>query len=430
MSAMKQKLLEIIEHRHFVAACVLAGLALRLLWIAFVHPPQVSDFKWYYDRALSIAAGNGYSVDGVPTAYWPVGYAGFLGLILHIFGPLAIAGQIANVFLSIATILLSYRVSRQIFDSEVAARTTIFILCFHPNQVAFNSLLCTEVWFTFLLMLGAFLFISARGRAGLVTLSGISWGLAALTKPQFIFLPAIFMLVFYINKKVLLKSAAIVYVMIFLCLLPWMMRNNRVFGKPLLANNGGIVLMQGNNPYATGTFVWNEQIRALLGLALSDGDLGHGADEVARDEKARSVAKDYILHNPLRTVALWPKKFTYLYRSDIDGFFYSMGMMQVPERSFQLLYVGLRVFAQLYYFVIFLLALISMKIIFTTRRWQYKMGLFVTLYFTAIAIAFFALARYHYPSMPWIAMYAGVGAALILGAWPRTNELSGAVRSS
>jgi 4-amino-4-deoxy-L-arabinose transferase-like glycosyltransferase len=416
MASIKQKLLEIIQLRHFVLVCVLAGVVIRVVWIGLVHPPQVVDFKWYYERAVSIASGDGYAVNRFPTAYWPVGYAGFLGALFYVFGTSALVGQLANVILSAATILLVYRLTQQIFQSETAARITVFILCFYPNQIAYNSLLCTEIWFSCLLILGALLLICARGRLWLLALCGLAWGLATLTKPQFIFLPAIFLLVFYANKRLLLKSAMVVYATILICVAPWLLRNERVFGKPLISTNGGIVLMQGNNPYATGTYVWNDKIEALLG-DLRNGDLGGGADEVARDARARAIGEDYIRHHVERTVLLWPKKLMYGYRSDVDGFYYSMGMIQAPTNALKFLYVGLKAFAELYYLAVLALAAISLKLVLGSHTRPFAMGLFVTLYFTAICIVFYGLARYHFPTMPWIAMYAGIGGSHLLGAW-------------
>jgi 4-amino-4-deoxy-L-arabinose transferase-like glycosyltransferase len=428
MAAIKQRLLEVIQHRHFVLVCVLAGIAARVLWVGLVHPAQVLDFKWYYDRAASIANGDGYAVNRFPTAYWPVGYPGFLGVLFYVFGASVFAGQIANIVLSAATILLVYRLGQQIFHSETAARITVFILCFYPNQIAYNSLLCTEIWFTFLLILGAVLFVAAHGRVGLLVLSGLCWGLATLTKPQFVFLPAIFLLVFHINKKILVKSAVVIYLMIFVSIAPWLVRNQRVMGKPVLSTNGGIVLMQGNNPFATGTYVWNDQIESLL-WDQRQGDLGGGANEVARDERARTIGEEYIKRHVKRTLLLWPKKLMYAYRSDVDGFYYSLGMIQAPTNALKFLLVGLRVFAELYYFAILALAAISLKVILGAGTRQFTMGLFVTLYFTGICLVFYGIARYHFPNMPWIAMYAGVGGSLVLGAWRKPSSITSGTHS-
>ena len=81
------KITRLVEHRYFVPVCVILSGLVRLLWIGLVHADQVYDWIWYYQRGVSIASGHGYYVDGIPTAYWPVGYPGFLGGALLSRGP-------------------------------------------------------------------------------------------------------------------------------------------------------------------------------------------------------------------------------------------------------------------------------------------------------------------------------------------------------
>jgi 4-amino-4-deoxy-L-arabinose transferase-like glycosyltransferase len=99
---------------------------------------QVSDFVWYYERAVDVANGRGYAVDGIPTAYWPVGYPGFLSLIFRTFGPSVFIAKLANVLLYSGIVILSYQISRRIFHSETAARITVLLLSFSPNHIAFH----------------------------------------------------------------------------------------------------------------------------------------------------------------------------------------------------------------------------------------------------------------------------------------------------
>ena len=65
-----------LDHRCFVPACLLLFGALRLALILGAPVAPESDAAWYYHRA----AGEGYQHDGTPTAYWPVGYPGVLGV--------------------------------------------------------------------------------------------------------------------------------------------------------------------------------------------------------------------------------------------------------------------------------------------------------------------------------------------------------------
>ena len=414
MGLLRQRLIEAIRHRRFVLGCVLVGVVLRLIWVGFVHPAQVSDYLWYYGRAASIASGHGYAVNNLPTAYWPPGSPGFLGILFRVCGTSPFVAQFANVLLSGASIFLGYILCLQLFQSETAARITALLMALHPNQVAYNSLLCSEIWFTFLFLAGAVALMAAHRRFRLIGLCGLCWGLATLTKPQFIFIPAIFLLVVFAWKKEMLKSGVIIYAAIALCLIPWFVRNQQVMGKFIFSTNGGFDLFQGNNPYSTGTYLWRPEMEAMMGDLQKAADAPLEYDEVRRDKRAWELGERYMRTHPLRTVALWPKKLMYLYRSDVDGFFYSMGMMNVSSHVMRALYIALRAFAELFYILTLALAALSIRSLLREARRETLVGLVFVLYFSAIASVFFGLARYHFPLMPWIAMYAAVGVEVLL----------------
>jgi hypothetical protein len=63
-----------IEHPHFIFCCFTLFLLTRLGLVLLVPVTMHSDAGWYYARSISIASGQGYSENGFPTAYWPVGY--------------------------------------------------------------------------------------------------------------------------------------------------------------------------------------------------------------------------------------------------------------------------------------------------------------------------------------------------------------------
>jgi len=131
----------VLNSRRFVPLCVTAALILRLAWVVAVRPEPRHDCAWYYETAVSISSGNGYSIDGRPTAYHPVGYPAFLALLFRLFGCSVTVGALANVALSTGILLISYRCVRILFSSELTARLTLAILAFHPNHIAYNSLL-------------------------------------------------------------------------------------------------------------------------------------------------------------------------------------------------------------------------------------------------------------------------------------------------
>ncbi|HET9131207.1 MAG TPA: glycosyltransferase family 39 protein, partial [Terriglobia bacterium] len=283
---MRESLKKILDHPKFVPGCLVMGILIRLLWIYFVNAEQVADFGVYLQRAISIASGQGYSANGIPTAYAPVGYPGFLGGLFYLFGRSVFLGKFVNVLFSGGILLLTYFVSRKIFKSERAARAALFILALHPNQIAYNGLLSAEIPFAFLILLGAAFFLSAQQRTSFLFLAGISWGLAAVTKSQAIMIPPMFIVLTYSGFRSTLKSTAIIGITGALIMAPWIFRNYVVMGVATVDTHGGIVLMQGNNPYATGRGYWDSNVKNLLGdLAADENGLFDGR-EVARNARA------------------------------------------------------------------------------------------------------------------------------------------------
>ena len=396
-----QVLRNVFYSRYFLPICLILSIIVRVTWICSFDVTPVSDFAWYYQRGLDIAAGKGYSVNGVPTAYWPVGYPGFLGTLFFTFGNSLLLAKLANVLFYLAIMSLAYSFSKQIFHSEEAARITFLILAFYPNHVVYGSLLASETFFTFLFLFGAFLFVSARDRINWLFISGISWGLATLTKPQAIFVPIAFLLVFFTDIKHLLKSSTMVYLALLLTLLPWLNRNSLIMGKPVLSTNGGINLIIGNNPYSKGAYIWNRELIS----SLEDKKT-----EVDRDAKAKQLAIDYVIENPVKSISLWPKKLIHLYRFDREGIYWCLvGMSRPPAK---LIVFAIKVVSQLFYLFIVALSLISLPTIIRNGR-RYWIGLILIMYFSLIYMVFFGDARFHFPLIPWIAIYSGVGGVVL-----------------
>lgn len=399
------RLRKYLQSRYFIPVCLTSSFIIRLLWISLFKIAPTSDFGWYLQRGLSIAAGTGFTADGAPTAFWPVGYPGFLSIIFSIFGGSLFWPKLANIFLYLAIILLIYFFSKRIFQNEEAARITVLILAFYPNHIAYSSLLASEILFTLLIVLGALLFIASQKHPWLLIVVGLCLGIATLVKPQAILVPILFIAIYYKNIKMLLKSGAIIYLMLLLTIAPWMVRNYMLFGEPVLTTNGGRNLLIGNSPYSDGSYIWTQEMKSLL---------ADSKDEMDSDIIARKFAIDYMVHNPLKIMMLWPRKIFYLYAIDFDGIFYNQpGWVYSSMIKGNWGYTTLKIIAQLYYMLTMILFLFSIRFIFSADNHSW-IGLLIIIYFTLIAIAFFGTPRFHFPAIPWIAVYSGIGGRAVL----------------
>ena len=400
----------LLRSRYFPAACLCAAFLIRVVWMLLVDPKPLSDFDWYYARAIDISLGRGLQENGVPTAYWPVGYPSFLGALFAMFGSSLLVAKIANLLLYMGVIALSYWLAGRLFRSTLTARLTLLILAFYPNHIAYTSLVASESLFTFLMLLGIALLLLPSSRLPMVILSGITFGLACLVRPQLLPVPLIAFLLIPKGERPRpfgerLLTLAGVYAILLVVLVPWTLRNYRAFGHVVLVStNAGGNLLMGNNPWADGTYTFRPEFTQIVGTG----------NEYEQDRRAKSFALDYIREHPLAILKLMPLKFWYLFRGDIEGIRWSIqGIEAKGERVPKGLMTAIEVLAEGYYLLLvaacattLLLFLLPSKGVGAARPSFPLMGLGFIGYFTLLGLIFYGGSRYHFPVMPWVAMYA------------------------
>lgn len=158
--------------------------------------------------------------------------------------------------------------------------------------------------------------------------------------------------------------------------------------------------MTGNNPSAWGDYTEND---ALVRQVPHDV-----AGQVANDRLATSLAIKWIHDNPGAFALLIPKKVWRLWAPDGESeWSYQAGFKNYEE--FWVIFRLVRGINQVYYSCLLLLSLLSLTYFARQERTPeaYEVtGYTLVIYFTAISIIFSGQSRFHFPLMPWIAMYA------------------------
>ena len=395
-----------LSNPYFVPACFTVYLFLRLALIFALPIDQYSDSLWYYARGLSIASGGGYSEGGIATAYWPPGWPGFLGLVFWLFGPSPVVGKMANLALAAMIFPIAFGLGSAIFADRLVGRLTVLMLTIYPNQIGYVPILATELFYTTLLLLAIFILVRSHSLLSLV-LSGIVFGIAALAKAQTVFIPAVLFAVWWVfaERRPRLSSwivrAALVYTAMAIVVAPWTVRNYMVFGEfVLISTNGGGTLLSGNNPSASGDYTEND---ALVKQVPNDV-----AGQVANDRLATSLALKWIRENPIDFIILIPRKIWRLWAPDGESeWSYQAGYKWYDE--YWIFFRSVRVLNQAYYALLIGLFLLS-AIYFLHRHRMMSpyavTGYTLVAYFTAISIVFSGQSRFHFPLMPWVAIYA------------------------
>ncbi|HEY3250086.1 MAG TPA: glycosyltransferase family 39 protein [Ignavibacteria bacterium] len=406
-----------------------------------VNSKPVSDSNWYFEKGLDIASGKGYSIEGTPTAYYPVGYPFFLGLIFMIFGNNLFAAKITNVLLAVGILYFSYFTSKKMFDSERVGRITLFILAIYPNHIAYSSIIATETLFLFLILFGAYLFFIAKNNYWLFMASGFIWGLMCLVKPQGFFIPILFLLALWLQEKKTfreaLKPMMIIYVIVIIALLPWAIRNYYVFNEPfIISTNDGINLVMGNNPYATGEynlddkvieFIWDSENEYATPDSLVNS-LRYTAfwtrygykDENIANKKLRKKAVDYIFSNPSKIMKLLPRKLWLNYKKGNEGIGWAISELTIEGTLKKNIISALGKIANYFYylsmaFFFFYFVRFAYKSYIEKEKLQVPLiGPLIILYFTLLALIYFGTYRFHFPTLPFIAMFSAAFAESLL----------------
>ena len=157
---------------------------------------------------------------------------------------------------------------------------------------------------------------------------GFILGLLLLTRaPGVVLVLAILIHLLYQRR---VRAALIVFAVMFVTVLPWMLRNANAVGQFALNTNQGINFYIGNHPGATGSYHFDED------EFLSGGVEGRERSEVERNVLATELARNYIRSHPLKTLALWPKKFAYFWSTDMALWAHYLPNPAAPSLAAQL----------------------------------------------------------------------------------------------
>lgn len=396
------------------------AFVVRVVWMLNVNTMPVTDFSWYFDRAVSIASGAGYSVDGKPTAYWPVGYSGFLSMFFFVVKPTITFAKLLNLVLVMVSIGLTFRLAHRLFNSNAVAIFASLLLSFHFNWIAYSGILASEPLYTALTLWGTWLLYTGPDQKGRQNWGGFAFGLATLVRPQAVLLPAI---VLWCTSRFdgdahfkLSRAMWTTYVMVALVLVPWTLRNVAVLKSPVVVStNMGDNLLIGNNPEATGGYMDPTQ----LGVNVSR------LSEVERNKNTTQAAIDHMTAHPWQTVKLWPSKIWNTFGRASDGPYWAFqktaNQLTVPGKGDdKQLFLKSKAYAANYHLFFVLAFVVSVPVLLAARRRLEgsirvpAMGFAMVAYVAGVSCVFFGNPRFAFGVLPFMAMYI---AALVIMVW-------------
>jgi hypothetical protein len=208
-------------------------------------PPCCSDqFLRYYTAAHNLIQGNGFSKDREPPyrpdSFEQPGYIGFLAVVYGITGESRKALTLIQLALELLTVLLAYKISRQLGLSGLGA-TAVGLLC--PFLAFWLMQVMTEVLATFALALAMWALVKAAADDNLKrwAVSGLACGACLLTRPDtviavgFMILAGLLCTLGRVSKRRLVYGFLTLICTLGLTLTPWTLRGYLLFGaiRPL-----------------------------------------------------------------------------------------------------------------------------------------------------------------------------------------------------
>lgn len=384
---------------HPLLVCLVAIGAIRLLDVALVPAPLISDFRHYHNLAVQIAH-QGPMLSTVPT-----GYPMMLAVVYAIFGVNPLYAQLLNCVIAILTGAMLYDVARRLWGDRAAA-LALWLFALTPSLILMTGILGSEAPYGLLLMTAIWLSVRFGSRRLLASFA-VGCALAAseyvrATTP--VLIPA-FMAIPFLTPGARWRSAsvraAILIVGFLVCQLPIVAWNLQNRGELSISTSyfGGWSLLVGTDSNNNGQYDAN--MKAVVGLTYGT---------VEFDRKAGQIAIERLEGNPMEFVGLAAQKFPRMWGAEDYGVAWTVGTSHPNDRNVSW---TLLLLSQICYVATIGLVLLGL---WRIRRLLPPAAVAIVLMVAALVVTHTFLEiqpRYHAYLVPLFCILAGPGFAAI-----------------
>ncbi|WP_053954762.1 glycosyltransferase family 39 protein [Inediibacterium massiliense] len=413
----------------YVVMIFILGVYARIWYINNVPSKPVFDFDAYQTIATNIFMHLGHTMDRIPVAFQGMGYPMILGYIYRIFGSADIMiAKKFNVLLSSLTIVLVYLILIKMTKRKFVIYTAYTITVLLPNYIAYNNVVGTEVFFTFLFSMIIFFQVYDFHPYIKYPMLGVLIGVTALTKPFFMAYPVIVACVEYFKNKNLKQTVLMfgsTFIIMTLVIAPWTYRNYKKFGRLIpISYNSGYVLYINNNDYNT-TGAWmdledvkapkevKEQVRNIL--KTKNVKVAHEIEPIIKPQGKKWILSHPITFFKLGTLRLeetffggtwdieaWTANDNEKIKKEYDTWKKQRQVNYTRDMNFKMAYQNIIVYILTSFGMIYMIIGIKPMIIALFKR-EYKLPydllipFFNTVFLTAVYFVYEGQARYNFP---------------------------------
>lgn len=393
----------------FSAALLVRIVFTLLQWHhKFLSAHFYTQDTYFYDvLAQNLAAGNGFLIDGQPSAFRTPLYPIFLAFFYSLVGRNFVLIGLIQCVIGACTCFFIYGTAKKLFDKRTAVASALFF-ALAPNMILSTSgYILTEPLFIFLTFASLYGLVSLlsteestiENKQILLSVAvGLLLALSSLTRPVFFYFSIL--AVIYLAIKASRRKALITFAVFALMMSIWGMHNYQTLGKFILTTTGGgYVLYEYHNPATASSNGGMNPEWAGDAPSSSQVPRFEEADklpEIERDKFYLQKALSFALENPAKEMELSFNRFWNLWRptfSTARG--YNKFIIWIT-------YVPMMLFA--------------LPMIFYFGLSDSKQGLLVLFLFYDFLFYLFLVAeiRFRFPLEPALIIYAAAGAVKLV----------------
>ena len=252
----------------YILGILLLAITLRIYGVLSHPTVPVADPADYHRLATGLVEGRGYvNADGASTAWRPPGYPVFLAAVYKIVGVDVLRVTIVQAVIGGGTVLLLIVLGAMMLDWPRALVSGV-IAAIYPAFVWLPRLLLSENLSIFLLLLSLVVIVLYLRTSRLIWMVAFAvlCALNTLVRGNNLFLPmaVVFGLVFIrwrsrsLNWNQLIAPLLVLAITLLMTLLPWTMRNYRVFHQliPIATQDGLTLYASYWPPQKNGKLIW------------------------------------------------------------------------------------------------------------------------------------------------------------------------------
>jgi 4-amino-4-deoxy-L-arabinose transferase-like glycosyltransferase len=396
-------------NRKFIFGIVVAAAILRVGTVALFNPPLISDDKDYDAIARSLAHGDGFRLDGYPTAYRLPAYPLLLAASYAVFGDSKTPIRMLQAIADVISCLLLFSIGKKMFSEKVGLLAAA-ILALFPIQVLYISHLMTETIFTTILLLIVWVVVVKENESHVLAESvilGVLTGLGMMLRTTMALIPLVIFLCRWKSGtpvKPNVRSLAILAAAAFIMVSPWLVRNYAVFHRVSFTSNAGVNFWMGNHAGASGAYSFPKENNPLAAVA----------DDFDRSDLGFKLGFEFIRTHPLESAVTEVKKIAHFFAAD---YWLLVTMEYRPEwasaKNASAVFARLSIVdilvLHLPYAAVLLLG--TFGLICPARKDEEKFFFLCALlvYWLAVHLVFYADARYRFPIVPIVILAAAYG---------------------